>query len=66
MLSQLAGLGLLLFGAAYLAIPKRIYHFGPDFLRETQPEPSEPGGSIILLYRFIGGCLVILSTSYIF
>jgi len=66
MFVQLAGVGFALLGIAYLIIPRKIYHFSPEFLRDTQSEPSEPDNSIVWVFRFIGVCLVVLGISYIF
>jgi len=66
MLVQLAGIGFVLLGIVYLFRPRKIYHFGLDFSRDTQSEPSEPDNTIVWTYRFIGFCLVIMSMSYIF
>lgn len=65
MLVQLAGIGFVLLGIVYLFRPRKIYHFGLGFLRETQSEPSEPDNSIVWIYRFLGFCLVIIGTQYI-
>ncbi|WP_082682211.1 DUF6199 family natural product biosynthesis protein [Haloferax profundi] len=64
-LFQLTGVVIAILGVAYIAKPRQIYHFGLDFLRDPQSEPSEPSDIIIWLYRFIGVCLVIIGVSYI-
>ena len=64
-LQLLAGVGFALLGAAYLFVPRSVYHFGFDFLRDTQSEPSEPSTAMMWIYRFIGGCLVVTSVSYL-
>lgn len=66
MLSQLAGAVFMILGMTYLAIPIRIYHFGPDFLRDAQSEPTEPANWMVWLFRFIGGCLVVMGITYLF
>jgi len=63
-LFQLAGVVLVLFGLGYLAIPRRVYHFGLDSLRDTETTSSGPSQWIVWTYRFIGGCLVVVGISY--
>jgi hypothetical protein len=65
-LPLLAGVGFALLGVAYLFVPKSIYHFGFDSLRDTQSEPSQPSNTMLWVFRFIGACLVVVSTSYLF
>ena len=66
MLAQLAGGGFALLGIAYLVVPQKVYHFGPDFFRDTQSEPSEPGDFVMWTYRFIGCCLIVMDLSHMF
>jgi len=65
MLVQLAGIGFVLLGIVYLFRPEKVYHFGPDFLRDTRSETSDLDSSTAWVYRFIGFCLVVMGTSYI-
>ncbi|AUV82669.1 hypothetical protein C2R22_14305 [Salinigranum rubrum] len=65
-LFQFAGVAFVLLGLAYLALPRRIYHFSPVSLSETQSGSSEPSTLILWTYRFIGGCLVVVGVSYLF
>jgi uncharacterized protein YjeT (DUF2065 family) len=64
-LFQFAGVIFVLFGLAYLALPRRVYHFGLDSLRDKESEPSDPSRWIVWAYRFIGGCLVVVGLSYL-
>jgi uncharacterized membrane protein HdeD (DUF308 family) len=64
-LFQLAGVVLVLFGLAYLASPRRVYHFGLESLRDMSSPSSEPSQLIVWTYRFIGGCLVVMGISYL-
>lgn len=66
MFLRLAGVGFTLLGMAYLIIPRKIYHFGPEFLRDTQSESSDPDNLTVWIFRFIGVCLVVMGISYIF
>lgn len=65
-LDLFAGVGFALLGVAYLFIPNTIYHFGLDFIRDTESEPSEPSNAMMWIYRFIGVCFVVMSVSYLF
>jgi hypothetical protein len=64
-LFQLAGIVIALLGIAYLAVPRKVYHFGLESLRDTSSPSSEPPQWIVWTYRFIGGCLVLVGTSYL-
>lgn len=64
-LFQLAGVVFVLFGIAYLAVPRNVYHFGLESLRDTSSPSSEPSRWIVWTYRFIGGCLVLVGISYL-
>lgn len=64
--AHVAWAGFALLGVAYILVPRSIYHFGLDPLRDTRSDPSEPSNAMIWLYRFVGVCLVVMGVSYLF
>lgn len=60
----LAGTGIAVLGITYCVVPKRVYHFGFDFLRDSQSEPSEASDVAIWVHRLIGVNLVLVGISY--
>jgi hypothetical protein len=46
-LVRLAGVVIAALGLAYLAVPRRVYHFGFEFLRDAESEGTEPSKAVI-------------------
>lgn len=61
---QFIGVGIAGLGVAYITIPRKIYRFGFDFLRNERSDHSEPSDTVVWLYRCLGVCLLVVSVSY--
>ncbi|MCU4800012.1 hypothetical protein OB920_06475 [Halobacteria archaeon HArc-gm2] len=62
LLVQIAAIGTVLIGLAYVAVPRRVYSTGFDFLRGESSEPTWGG---LWLHRILGCGLIWTGLSHL-